>query len=59
MGASEGLGYLLLDGQQMGRADTILVAMIAFALLGKGCDSLLVAASRPVLRWQDTQRLKL
>ena len=35
MGASEGLGYLLLDGQQMGRADTILVAMIVFALLGK------------------------
>ena len=35
MGASEGLGYLLLDGQQMGRADSILVAMIVFALLGK------------------------
>ena len=35
MGASEGLGYLLLDGQQMGRADSILVAMIIFALLGK------------------------
>jgi len=59
MGASEGLGYLLVDGQQMGRADTILVAMIVFALLGKGCDSLLVAASRPVLRWQDTARTRL
>jgi len=59
MGASEGLGYLLLDGQQMGRADTILVAMIVFALLGKGCDSILVALSRPVLRWQDTIRARL
>ncbi len=59
MGASEGLGYLLLDGQQMGRADTILVAMIVFAVLGKTADSLLVAASRPVLRWQDTHRLRL
>jgi sulfonate transport system permease protein len=59
MGASEGLGYLLLDGQQMGRADTILVAMIIFAILGKSADSLLVAASRPVLRWQDTNRVRL
>jgi sulfonate transport system permease protein len=59
MGASEGLGYLLLDGQQMGRADSILVALIIFALLGKLSDSVLVALSRPVLRWQDTNRLRL
>ncbi len=59
MGASEGLGYLLLDGQQMGRADTILVAMIVFALLGKACDSVIVAISVPVLRWQDTVRAQL
>ncbi len=59
MGASEGLGYLLVDGQQMGRADTILVAMITFALLGKLCDSVLVAVSAPLLRWQDTARARL
>lgn len=59
MGASEGLGYLLLDGQQMGRADTILVAMIVFALLGKVADGLLVAVSRPILCWQDTARTRL
>jgi sulfonate transport system permease protein len=59
MGASEGLGYLLLDGQQMGRADTILVAMIVFALLGKASDSVLVALTRPLLRWQDTVRERL
>ena len=59
MGASEGLGYLLLDGQQMGRADSILVAMIVFALLGKACDSVLVAFSVPLLRWQDTVRARL
>ncbi|MBV9248460.1 MAG: ABC transporter permease [Acetobacteraceae bacterium] len=59
MGASEGLGYLLVDGRQMGRADSILVAMIVFALLGKACDSLLVAFCRPVLRWQDTVRAAL
>lgn len=59
MGASEGLGYLLLDGQQMGRADSILVAMIVFALLGKVCDGFIVAVTRPVLRWQDTHRVQL
>jgi sulfonate transport system permease protein len=59
MGASEGLGYLLLDGQQMGRADSILVAMIAFALLGKIADGILVGLSRPLLRWQDIVRARL
>ncbi len=59
MGASEGLGYMLLDGEQMGRADSILVAMIVFALLGKLCDSILVVASKPLLRWQDTARARL
>lgn len=56
MGASEGLGYLLVDGQQMGRPDRILAAIIAFALLGKLCDTILVQATRPLVRWQDTAR---
>ena len=56
MGASEGLGYLLVDGQQMGRPDRILAAIIAFALVGKLADTLLVAATRPLLRWQDISR---
>jgi len=59
MGASEGLGYLLVDGQQMGRADTIVVAIVVFALLGKACDSVLVLIAKPVLRWQDTVRARL
>lgn len=54
MGASEGLGFLLLDGQQLGKPDQILAAILAFAVLGKVCDGALVAAFRPLLRWQDT-----
>jgi sulfonate transport system permease protein len=54
MGASEGLGYLLLDGQQLGRPAQILAALVIFASLGKLTDALLVAISRPFLRWQDT-----
>nr|WP_210381428.1 ABC transporter permease [Microvirga zambiensis] len=59
MGASEGLGYLLVDGQQMGKPDQILAAIIAFALLGKLADSLLVAGTKPLVRWQDTVRERL
>lgn len=59
MGASEGLGYLLVDGQQMGKPDQILAAIIAFALLGKLADSLLVLVTKPLVRWQDTVRERL
>ena len=56
MGASEGLGYLLVDGQQLGKPDEILVALITFAVLGAACDALLVVLTRPLLSWQDTDR---
>lgn len=56
MGASEGLGYLLVDGQQLGKPDQILAAIIAFALLGKLADTVLVAATAPLARWQDVAR---
>jgi sulfonate transport system permease protein len=59
MGASEGLGYLLVDGQQLGRPDTIIAAIISFAVLGKLADALLLAITRPFLAWQDLGRDKL
>lgn len=54
MGASEGLGYLLTDGQQLGKPAQILAAILAFAVLGKASDWLLVRLAAPLLRWQDT-----
>ena len=56
MGASEGLGYLLVDGQQFSKPDQILAAIIAFAILGKIADALLLIATRPLTAWQDTAR---
>jgi sulfonate transport system permease protein len=56
MGASEGLGYLLLDGQQLGKPDQILAAIIAFAVIGKLGDWLIVIAAKPFLSWQDTHQ---
>ncbi|MCA3649522.1 MAG: ABC transporter permease [Methylobacterium sp.] len=53
MGASEGLGFLLVDGQQVGRSDLIVSAILSFAFLGFLTDALLAAATRPFLRWRD------
>jgi sulfonate transport system permease protein len=54
MGASEGLGYLLVDGQQLGKPAQIVAAILVFAILGKLSDAILVALTSPLLRWQDT-----
>ena len=56
MGASEGLGYLLIDGQQLGKPAEIVAAILAFAVLGKATDAIVVLASAPFLRWEDTFR---
>jgi sulfonate transport system permease protein len=53
MGASEGLGYLLLDGQQLGKPAQILAAIVIFAIIGKTTDWLIEIATAPLLRWQD------
>ena len=53
MGASEGLGYLLIDGQQLGKPAQILAAITIFAILGKASDALIEIATAPLLRWQD------
>ncbi|TBU93284.1 ABC transporter permease [Stutzerimonas kirkiae] len=54
MGASQGLGYLLVDGQQLGKPDQIVAAIIVFAVVGKLTDALIVLLSAPFLRWQDS-----
>jgi sulfonate transport system permease protein len=53
MGASKGLGFLMLDGQMTGRPATIVAALILFAVAGKISDALLVAIGRRLLVWQD------
>ena len=56
MGASEGLGYLLIDGQQLGKPDEIIAAIVAFAIVGKATDWLIALAAAPFLRWEDVVR---
>jgi sulfonate transport system permease protein len=52
--ATRGLGYLLTDGRETGRADLVIVAIIVLALLGKLSDSLLQWLERRLLSWRDT-----
>ncbi len=54
MGAEQGLGFLLVDGQQTGRPAVILASIVSFAILGKATDWLLAASSVRLLRWQDS-----
>lgn len=52
--ATRGLGYLLTDGRETGRADLVLVAILLLALLGKLSDSGLAAIERRALAWRDS-----
>jgi sulfonate transport system permease protein len=54
MGASSGIGYMLMDGEMTGRPHLIMACMIIFALSGKTTDLVIASISRRVLRWQDT-----
>lgn len=50
--SSMGLGYLLIDSQNTGRTDVLLLTIVLLALLGKASDALLGLAERRVkLRW--------
>ena len=51
--ATRGLGFLLTDGRETGRADLVIVAIITLALLGKLSDSVLRTLELRLLAWRD------
>ncbi len=53
LGASTGLGFLLIDGQQLGKPAQIVAAIVAFAILGKASDWIIQLLASPLLRWED------
>ena len=60
MGATHGLGFLLIDGQTTGRPATLITSILLFALSGKATDGCLAWVSDRALHWQDgPTRLKL
>lgn len=54
MGASQGLGFLLVDGQTTGRPSLILASLLLFAVVGKLTDMVLAALGKRLLYWQDS-----
>ncbi|MBY6037789.1 ABC transporter permease [Fictibacillus nanhaiensis] len=54
MGASEGLGYLLVVGQNTYSPDTVIASILLFAVLGKVTDALLKWIEFRSLKWQDS-----
>ena len=54
LGASSGLGFILDDGEQTGRPERVLVAILLFGICGKTTDLLLAAAGARLIAWQDT-----
>ncbi len=53
MGASEGVGFLLIDGQQTGRPAIVIGAILIFALLGKLTDVVVALLGERLIAWQD------
>ena len=51
--ASRGLGFLLIDSQNTGRSDIIVLSIVLLALIGKFSDWLLGLLEKRLLRWQD------
>ena len=52
--ATRGLGYLLTDGRETGRADLVLAAIVLLAILGKLSDTGMARLERRLLSWRDT-----
>lgn len=52
--AHSGLGFMLSDGRELGRADLVFSAIILLALCGKVTDGLLKRAESRLLAWRDT-----
>jgi sulfonate transport system permease protein len=49
LGASSGIGYLMVDGEMTGRAAVILASVILFAVFGKATDWMMNAVGRKLL----------
>jgi sulfonate transport system permease protein len=56
MGASRGLGYLLIDGQTTGRPAIMMSSVILFAICGKVSDGVLATLNERLLHWQDVYK---
>lgn len=52
-GANSGVGYWMQMGREFMRIDIVLAALLIFAAVGKGVDSLVRLLERKLLSWRD------
>ncbi len=57
LGATDGLGFILDDGEQTGRPERVLAAILLFGLCGKITDMALAAIGARLIAWQDTAKI--
>jgi sulfonate transport system permease protein len=53
LGATDGLGFILDDGEQTGRPERVLAALLLFGICGKVTDWALASGGRRLVAWQD------
>ncbi len=54
LGATNGLGFILDDGEQTGRPERVVAAILLFGVCGKVTDMVLAAIGARLTAWQDT-----
>jgi len=54
MGATRGLGYMLVEGREFVRIDVIVGGIILFSIVGKLVDQFVRLLESRFLRWRDT-----
>jgi sulfonate transport system permease protein len=57
LGATNGLGFILDDGEQTGRPERVLAALLLFGLCGKATDWVLARTGKKLVSWQDIVRV--
>ena len=55
--SSSGLGYMILNGQQLSRTDAVLCGIVVIALLGVLGEGLLSLTTKPFLKWRKSAEI--
>jgi sulfonate transport system permease protein len=54
--ASSGIGYMILDAEQMSRPDVVLVGILCIGIIGSLIDWFFIHATKKLMPWQETAR---
>jgi sulfonate transport system permease protein len=56
--AKGGIGYMAMNAREFMQTDVVLLAIILYALLGKGADLLVIALERRLLSWHPAYQVE-